>query len=259
MIKTSFCTIAFQKDKWGADRAVEMHLREILPILAAAGYDGAELWGPHVMDMSDGELDELAGLLREGRLAPAMISPYFDFTTSGSTAGQSVTDGLRAIEIARKLGAGGIRCFTGRVGGAEASAEQWDRAVAGLRELADAGAPDGIFLACETHGRNLMDTVDSSIELIERVDRMNVGLIFQPDTFGQRYLDALDRLGSYARHVHASNGEAYLGEGQTDYARIVAGLRRFGFDGFISVEWMGPDPAAAAAHEAPYLRKLLGR
>jgi sugar phosphate isomerase/epimerase len=259
MIRTSFCTIAFQRDKWGAGRVVERHLPEVLPILAEAGYDGAELWGPHVMDLPDAQLDEVGRLLVEGGLEAAMVSPYFDFTTSDETAARSVAEGLRAIEIARRLGARGVRCFTGRAGSAEASDRQWRRAVAGLRELADAAERHARFLACETHRGNLMDTVDSSIELMRRVARPNVGLIFQPGTFRDHYLQAAERLAPYARHVHASNGGRYLGDGEMDYRCIVEVLRRHGFDGYISVEWMGDAPAAAAAHEAQYLRDLLGR
>ncbi len=257
MIRISFCTIAFQDNKWGPGRVVEKPLRDILPAIAAAGYDAAELWGPHVMDLRETELDDVAALLAEAALAAAMVSPYFDFTTSAETAARSGRDGLRAIEIARRLGAAGIRCFTGRAGSAEASPEQWDRAVGGLRQLADAAGAHGIFLACETHRNNLMDTVDSSVELIERVERPNVGLIFQPGTFQDDYLHAADRLAPLARHVHAGNAGRALADGPMDYREIVAALRRAAFDGCISVEWMGPDPPAAAEREARYLRELL--
>jgi len=263
MVKTCFCTIAFQKNKWGRDRAVERPVGEILPVLADAGYDGVEIWGPHVAGLAP---EALAGLRRQLDalgLAVAMVSPYFDFTTSEESAAQSVEEGLKFLDIARRLRSRGVRTFTGKVGSREAAQDQWRRAVQSLQRLADASAPDGIFWAMETHGRNLMDTVGGARRIVEETARPNVRLIFQPPTFGVEYREAFDALEPCTAHIHASNSRSaertLLGDGDIDYAWLTDRLNRAGFDGYISVEWMGDDPEGTARREAAYLKRITGR
>ena len=262
-MKSSFCTIGFQRNKWGRDRTIEVPPGEILPVIARAGFDGAEIWAPHVADMGEAELDRITEQLRQLGLAVPMLSPDFDFTTSDESAARSMTEAARLIALAGRIGAKAIRVFTGKVGSADATAGQWDRAVRCLQELAERAGPGGVRWALETHGRNLMDTVDSTLELLGRVDRPTVGLIFQPSTFGEDYLEALDRLRGHAFHVHATNrrdgDRALLADGEMDYPRIFAGLREAGFDGFVSIEWMGDDPARTAENEGAYLREALAK
>ncbi len=258
MIRTSFCTIAFQKNKWGRDRTVEAPLVEILPVVAEAGYDGVEIWGPHVADLDEKGLQAVESALQADGLAVAMVSPYFDFTTDGDRAAASVAEGRALVPPARRLGSRGIRCFTGRVGSEEATEEQWVRTVACLRDLAD-GAPD-LLWALETHDRNLVDTIPAALRLVEEVDRANVRLIFQPGTFPEAYMEACRALAPVSCHVHATNraggGRSGLEAGDMDYGAVFACLAEADFDGFVSVEWMGEDPAGAARREGPYLKRL---
>ena len=82
MMKSSMCTIGFQKNKWGRDRSVEIPLREILPILSEAGLDGVEIWIDHLAALDDKGREQALRQLQQLKLGVAMISPYFDFTTS---------------------------------------------------------------------------------------------------------------------------------------------------------------------------------
>lgn len=259
MAGSCFCTIAFQSDKWGSNRVVETPIDEIWPLLSEAGYDAVELWWPHVEHLSDDGLIDLGRRLAEAGLAVAMLSPYFDFTTDEGSARNSIQLGRRVLSAARLLGSRGVRVFTGKVGSADADDEQWDRATESIQQLAD-DARDLIW-ALETHPRNLMDTVPATGKLLERIDRRNVGLIFQPSTFASDELAAADALGAATRHVHATNrndaGKCLLAEGSIDYPALLERLESLGFDGFVSVEWMGENPEEVARREAWYLRNLL--
>ncbi len=260
MIRISFCTIAFQKNKWGKDRVVEKPIEEIVPIVADAGYDGIEIWYPHVEMLGGEGLGKLAEQLDKAGLEVAMLSPYFDFTSSEQSVAAGLQRGREAITAARTLGARGIRCFTGKAGSADADEAQWDRAVCALQTLAEE-APD-LLWALETHPHNLMDTVQASLDLVRRVDRSNVVFIFQPSTFANEPIEALRQLAPWTRHVHATNltdgRRTLLAEGDMDWAAIVRGLKDRGVEGYISVEWMGDQPADVARTEATYLRSLLG-
>ncbi|MFP4355835.1 MAG: sugar phosphate isomerase/epimerase family protein [Phycisphaerae bacterium] len=262
MLQSSFCTIAFQDKKWAKDVRVERPLFDILPTLAEAGYDAAEIWAPHAMQLEPEQLVRTRGQMDQLGIGASLISPYFDFTTSSQTARDSLGTGRRCVEIATVLGASGIRCFTGKVGSAEATERQWDLAVANLQKLAALAEPAGLFLACETHSRNLMDTPESAKDLMQRVDRPNVGLIFQPGTFGpETCYDALDMLWPWTRHVHANNRKgdqpALLADGDIDYRRIFQQLRQAGVDGYVSIEWMGDDVEQVARAEAAWLAEQL--
>lgn len=260
-MKISFCSIAFQKRKWGADVTVEIPLPEILPALADAGYDGVEIWAPHVMSLSDAALGDLRRQLDDLRLAVPMLSPYFNFTLSDESAAQSLVHARQCLTVARRLGATGLRCFTGNTGSADAAPEHWTRAVASLRALAGESAADGIGLALEIHSRNLMDTLESTQRLLREIDRPNVGVIYHAGNFLATHKDAIAWLGSAIKHVHARNEldkkACSLADGEVNYPAMVQQLRQAGFDGYLSVEWMGEDSDGVARREAKFLRGLV--
>jgi sugar phosphate isomerase/epimerase len=254
-IKTCFCTIGCQKNKWGKDRVIERPLDGIIPLIAAAGYDGVEIWEPHLAGLDDAGLDRLRDRLDADGLRVAMISPYFNFTSSAEHAANSVRQGLQVLEAARRLRARAIRCFTGKTASRDATDEQWQWAAASLQTLADASAPDGILWALETHSWNLMDSVEGTERLLKLTDRPNVRIILQPSTFQDDYLPACRALAAHACHVH---GADYCAE-TIDWKQVIALLKQTGFDGYIAVEWMKDDPDTALTREAACLRRLLAR
>lgn len=263
-MQISFCTIAFQQNKWGRDAATEKPLRDILPLIAAAGYDGAELWWGHVSHLTAAELADTARQLRDLRLAVPMIAPYFNFTTSDETAAESMATARQAIAMARQLGGRGIRCFTGKTASKDATPEQWTRTIRCLQTLADETKADGIRWCFETHSWNLMDTIPSSRRLITDIARDNVKLNLQPGTFPDDWLNATRELAPLAGHVHATNKRAGektsrgLAEGDMDWRQILALLRATGYRDYISVEWFDVNQAEVAlTREANYLRQLL--
>lgn len=260
-MRVSFCSIGFQEKKWGKDVTIDRPLREIIPLLREGGYDGVEIWYPHVGTLKGDELAAVRDQLRDAGLAVPMLSSYYNFTTSDETCAESLAHGREVLEKAVYLGARAIRIFTGKTASADATPQQWYRCVAALQKLADAAAPHGIRLACETHAWNLMDTLDSTLELMHRVSRTNVGVILQPSTFKEDYLRATMALASFAVHVHATNSKdgkgSGLAEGVMDYRMIIQKLHMAGFRGFVSVEWMGASPEEKVRTEGPYLKGLI--
>jgi sugar phosphate isomerase/epimerase len=259
-MKISFCSIGFQKNKWGKERFVERPIREIIQQVADAGYDGIEIWEPHARGLGDAELQEVRELLDNRGLAVPMLSPYFNFTTSEQTAAKSLEDARAALRLARQLKAAAIRVFTGKTASQDATEEQWTRAANCLRTLADESAADGIRWAAETHSWNLMDTVEGTLRLVNAVNRPNFGIIYQPSTLAPGHVAALEKLAPHIFHVHATNSRnkkgCRLADGELDYREIIGGLKSIGFHNFISVEWMGENPEEKLHTEAPYLRSL---
>lgn len=161
------------------------------------------------------------------------------------------------------------------------------RAADYLRTGADRAAAYGMTLAIEMHL-----TIGADVELVERmlnlIERPNVGVIYDP---GNVYLARLPygvgtirRLAGRIRHVqfkdvslqrptpphlineptlrHGGDFDLLLGEGELDFAPLVAALREIGYSGWYSVECHalprpGMDSAAIAAAELASMRNLL--
>src|SRR3954470_12550767 len=82
------------------------------------------------------------------------------------------------VETARRLGAPRIRIWAGRVGSAEATAQQRAAVAGGVRAAAEAA--EGLELALEFHGGTLADTPESALALLEDVGVESVRTYWQP-------------------------------------------------------------------------------
>ena len=261
-MKISYCSIGLQKNKRAKDRVLEIPLCDVITLLAQAGYDGVEIWEPHQHDLTTAELAAIRRQLDDTGLQVAMLSPYFDFTTSAETAAASIREGLWLVERAQQLGAWGIRVFAGRVGSAAMTQEQWERSVLSLQTLVDQARQPSLIWVVEPHDGTLADSAEMLARYLREVSRPSVKAIYQATNLLPDYLAALDQLAPSIAHVHANNtlGDTNyppLESGELDYAEIVKRLRRIGFTGYISVEYLGVDPQTAMTREIEYLRRLL--
>jgi sugar phosphate isomerase/epimerase len=264
----SQCSIGYQqRDKWGKDPAVERPLAELVDLIHGFGYDGIEIWEPHYGTLDDAGRAAVRQRLAETGLAVPMLSSYFNFTRSEEVAAESLANGRRVLALARELAAARIRIFTGNHRGEDATPAQWDRCVGCLQELSDEAAVDGIGLAAELHDWNLTNTAANARRLVERVGRGNFGIIFQPADIYPDHLAGLELLAPHIVHLHATNKRppaaggkpqgCALADGWMDWREMLARLHTLGFAGFVSVEWMGPDPAGVGEREAAWLRGVL--
>lgn len=253
-MKPAFCSIAVRDEP----------LDSIVPRLASIGYEGIEIWGPHLEEfVGRRSLPELAQLLEAHQLPAACLSPYFDFVTSDEKAHESRQAAARAVEAATALGRPLVRLFTGPAASAQATPEQWERAITSLREVCDAGAPHGITFVVEVHPDNLMDTTASTLLLLNRVGRANLRVnldIFNLFARGEDVIWALNELYPHTAHIHLKNRRegkpALLDEGELEYSPFMTALRDRWYGGYLSVEWFGPDPYWAAAESLSYLRSF---
>lgn len=249
------CSIAFQgKDKWAAKPVIEMSLDRVIESIVDLGFRGIEVWQPHWEGMHAGQQQRVRDLLQRHQLAVPMLSGYYNFSKSVELARESLAKGHRIIDQAADLGAANIRIFTGNHRSADASQEQWLRVRDCLRELCDHAQALGIGCCLETHDWNLMDTVPGTLRLLELVDRANLGVIFQASTFGpSAWHWALRALKPHVRHVHAPPAAAGLASDRHDFRRQLGDLVEYGFQGFVSLEYMGPEPMLSAVRDGRWL------
>lgn len=227
-MKLSFCARNFGEDL--------PNVRKALLAIKEIGYEGTELWQQLLTAV---DLDALRGVVEESGLTVVQICPYFNWTGTAQQWEESMDNVRRFIDYSLELGKPFIRVFTGGVGSDDATAEQWNACVRGLREACDMAALEGISFNLETHRNKLHDSPESTLRLIADVNRPNLGVNFQP-MHGFDPLDSLKRLFPHVRHVHVGNRKdgraSELADGDTPWPALVAELKTRGYGGFLSVE-----------------------
>jgi len=228
-----------------------------LAAIKAIGYEGTELW-QQLLDATDP--DSVREVVDRIGLKVVQICPYFNWTGNTEDWRKSVETARRFVAYSLKLRKPFIRVFTGQVGSADATTQQWDQCVRGLREACDMAAPEGIGLNLETHRGKLHDTPESTLRLIAEVDRANLGVNFQP-MHGRDPLESLRMLSAYVRHVHVGNRKdgrpSQLADGDTPWPALVEQLKRQGYEGFLSVELVAPPLMDFARRSYDFLKNLI--
>ncbi|MCL4393655.1 MAG: sugar phosphate isomerase/epimerase [Chloroflexi bacterium] len=252
--------------------------------IAAAGYDGVDVWGgrPHAYrsDLGPQEIASLKRLLQDRNLGiPSFIPAQFRYPTSLCSGNETIRQDSMAyiedsIETAALLGAPIVSVCPGHSLFGQAKDEAWQRLRASLDVLCTFAAARGLRVALEPADRfetDLVQTVDDALRLVGAVGRDNLGIILDvghSQVVGEPFAAAVNKLGSALYHVHVDDNmgqrDQHLvpGEGTIDFRSSIAALRAAGYDGYLAVElgWdytVDPDPAVRQS--AAYLRALLNQ
>ena len=244
------------------------HWEENIGKIKSLGYDGVEL---AVRDPKLLDVPSLKSLLTEQSLIVPAIGTGQAFGEEGLSFTHAEVEIRRKaiervkshIELACDLGAAVIiGLVRGKRGaGVDADrAEQW--LIEALRESASQNK--AVKLAIEPINRyetDLINTVVSGLNLVERIQMENIGLLL--DTFHMNIEEpsltasiasSKDRLFHF--HIADSN-RRYPGAGHTDFRPIVDVLDQIGYRGFLSAEILPfPDPDTAARKTIEYMRTL---
>jgi sugar phosphate isomerase/epimerase len=248
--------------------AYKGHWEENIGRIKGLGYDGVEL---AVRDPRALDLPLLKSLLAQHSISVPAIGTGqafgedgLSFTHGDANIRRQAIERVKShIRLAKDLGAlviiGLVRGKRGREVSA-GQAEQW--LIDALRECA---AQDStVQLAIEPINRyetDLINTVASGLDLLERVRMDNVGLLL--DTFHMNieeacfktsFVSSRDRL----FHVHiADSNRRHPGAGHIEFRPIVAALDQIGYRGFLSAEILPlPDSDAAAQNTIRHMRGI---
>ena len=225
-----------------------MELEEILPRIASMGYDGAEIWAPHLIGRSDDEIMRVRSVADECGLEICQVTPYPCFTGCRSDYEWSMNHCRDMERVAGMLGAPNIRGLTS-VGikmtdwkqnpvvqlynmapSAAATEDQWKQAVRAYREL---GAGEGPVWAIETHGNNLTDSAAGAKRLLAEVGSPRVKLTYQ--WFNDAGIsEGLDAVWDHVAQVHLQHSS---GEGEPRSRECLEQLAKRGYEGYVTVEF----------------------
>ncbi len=172
-----------------------LDVEQVVAATLAAGLSGIE-WGSdvHVVDAAS------ADLAREACAAAGLrVFSLGSYYRAGSFGDFDVV-----ADLAARLGAPRIRIWAGETDPVDADEGTWEAVVGDTRRIAEIAATRGLELAFEFHGGSLTSTVDSTLELLARVGRPNVGTYWQPaEGLGDRAaLDSLRRVIDHVTGIH---------------------------------------------------------
>lgn len=252
-------------DEWAANLGIcSVSLRHLAPadvieVSRKAGLRCIE-WGAdvHAPPSDLAQVARVRDLTAAGGLRVASYGSYW-------RAGVSPLSDLAPIlTAATTLGAPRIRLWAGQIGTNEADPSTWQAVAGALRQACRMARDHDVELALEFHPNTLTDSVESTLDLLDRVDDESLRTYWQPrlDEETGPSTEGLRRLMPALSGIHVFSwwpGDHRLRlHERTDLWSAVAGV--LGEEGRacdLLLEFVVNDDASLVASEAATLRRLL--
>lgn len=230
-------------------------------VIAEAVRAGLEVieWGSDV-HVPPHDLDRVRDIRERTREAGLAVCSYGSYFEAG------VHSDAEFVEIAiaaAELGAPRVRVWPGIHASHEVDADERAQVVRSLTAAADAATGLGLELALEFHEDSLTDTSESTLHLLDEIDRPNVSTYWQAP-LALSDTEALEGLSMIAHRVSAIHVFAWDADGKRHplahrrqfFTNALALLVAHGFDGEALLEFVPDDDVAMLAAEAATLRTL---
>ena len=264
--------------------ATTMHADLMTDIKAAsaANFDYVEIWAAKLREfLKANSVADLKKLIEENNLKPYSINSIEHITfRSADDYAKIKAECEELARIASEINCPYVVVVPGKLPENATKAEIEEESVRVLNELADIAGKYGVGLAFEFLGQTdcSVQTLDFCKEIVERVNRENVGLVI--DTFhfyaGNSSFEAIETLDPEKLFIfHINDAEDLPRETLTDAHRLYPGTgilpikeikERFdqiGYDRMVSIEIFRPeywseDPFEVARKAKAATEKVLG-
>ncbi|MBS4216955.1 sugar phosphate isomerase/epimerase [Bacillus sp. FJAT-49711] len=222
-------------------------LEKSLKRLKKYEYQGVELAGePDLINVHETkellkkygmECSSICGIYNEDR----------DLSSSNEEIRNNAIDYVKkCIDMAKALGARIVIVVPTYVGKLKAETnEEWNYAIASVRELGDYANQHNITLAIEAINRYetyLVTNLHTAKRFIEEVASENVKIMadfFHMNLEERNMSEALTNILEHLVHVHiADNTREAAGLGQTDFEPIMSFLKNMNYSGYVSMEFL---------------------
>lgn len=230
-------------------------LFEAIESTAAVGFRGIELAcaKPHLdLEMARRQPEKVADHIQQAGLTVSALSLFNNFTDP-RCLDEQVESAETFIRLAPMFRTNIIKMTPGPPGSGQATEAHWQCLERALNRLVPVATEVGVRLAFETHMRQLTDTLASSQRFLAMAPSNAVGLTvdFLNLRFaGEEMGDVLSALKDRMYHAHVKNGTIdregcwhfqALDQGLLDYSQVIPLLRDAGYDGWLSIECLGPE------------------
>ncbi len=238
--------------------------------IADYGYNGVEL---AIRDPKLVNPDELKDVVSKHNLVVPAIGTgqawgeeRLSFTSNDPAVRRAAIDRIKShIPLAAEFNAAVILgLIRGITPDGQAHEQSMDYLVEALQECSAAAAPHGVRYALEPLNRyetDLIHTVADGLDLIERVDADNFGLLL--DTFHMNIEEpsmeeSIRVCGDRIFHFHVADANRWHpGAGHLNFKSILDTLFDTGYKGWVSGEFMPvPDADTGAQKSIEYLRNI---
>lgn len=261
--------------------AEKLSFAEFVDLAARHGFQGVDFGISSAMKLAEGlgGVDVLKDFFAEKGVAPAVFGLDVDWRKDDETFRSGLeTLGAKA-EFAAQIGA--TRSTTWILPAVNDDPEEWlTKTASRFAAIADIYGKNGIRLGLEwvgphhlrvggenaTGAHNVVYTLPTTLSLIERIGRDNVGLLvdsYHCYTTGVTEAELGALTDQQIVHVHindapkgvgpegAKDGERLVpGEGEIDLPAFIRGLKAAGYTGYIAAEILAPQNIAEDAETA---------
>jgi len=223
------------------------------------GLAAVELEDHHIGDPTAARLSEIRSAADRFRLEIVNIALMNNFGVADAAARRAEEQRtVRWMDASKTLRTRFLRTFAGWPEGDRGA--RWPDMLDALRHVASAAQTAGVRLVMENHNHSgFVRTADDAEAILDTVASPALGLLLDTGNFLDG-LPAIERTVRRAWHVHAKFTQI-LSDGRdarVDYAAVIPLLRAAGYDGWVSIEYEGPEPSREAVPRAlAYLRRLL--
>ena len=257
-------------------RLVDIELPALATIAQSAGYQALCMRASQIgIQSSKEEVSQARTLLDDLNLAVSMVTGDFAVPENNAAGPGCLRNITPYLDLTAALGSDLIRiCMK----------DEADIPFA--KRAADEAAERNIRLAHQSHTRSLFETVDGSLDVLQKVGRANFGLIYEPANLAlcdQAYgVETLRAFAPYLFNVYLQNHtpdpegtlaiETWVGgqimstlrpldaPGGIDFASVFEGLHSIGYTGYVTLhQAFGGDlpPQEAAARSAAFLQGFM--
>lgn len=246
------------------------------------GFDGVEVWGgrPHayVPDMDQAARKDLVAWKKEYGLeismfVPEILSyPYAMASRVPNERRDAVEYLTKAVDLAAGMGTERIQITVPHPGYGRPKQECWEQMIEGLSAISRRAQELGIQVILEAltfhEGGNLLTSADDLVKALAEVNSpslMSMIDVVPPFIANEPFSDYFDKLGDKVQYVHLCNSDnisefhSQLNQGHiplTDFFRV---LKRYGYNGWVSIELLAPyfrDPELYLSESKRILDKI---
>jgi len=232
----------------------EMKLEDFIEECYRLRLDGVELTGYYFESMDAKYVDKLKLLTARKGLAISGAGMGSNFCQADRVKREKeVQEVKKWVDVAQRLGAPCLRVFGGEppAGYTEEQATGW--AIEALKPCCEYAAQKGTIIALENHG-GITARAANVVKIAKAVNSEWFGINLDLGNYHGNIYEEIKMTVPYAVHSHAKMFEDQPTLKRLDYVKVRQILESQGYNGFVSLEYEGPeDSKVAVPKETKYL------